>query len=256
MISGVGAVALLEADPDLADCLAAPEREAAMRQLIAPVLDLLPGPWSPDELGRQCADTAFGVLVVDGLLTRSITLSGRTTGEIVGVGDVLRPWDVEEGVPPVPFEIQWQILTPTRLAILDRRLIAAAARWPALLNEVAHRVVKRSRSLSLQLALGQVPRVDGRLLLLFWRLADRWGRVTPEGIVVPLKLTHETLAALVAARRPSVTSAIGRLAHKELLRRTEAGWVLDPSVADRMEEFLGGQDTRLSSSSTSGTSIA
>ena len=28
------------------------------------------------------------------------------------------------------------------------------------------------------------------LLFLFWHLADRWGRVTKEGIVIPLKLTR------------------------------------------------------------------
>jgi hypothetical protein len=252
----VGAVALLEADPDLADSLPPGEREAASRQLVAPALDLPVGLWDTSELGRQCGATAFGVLIIDGLMTRTVTLAGRTTGEIVGIGDVLRPWEVEEGVPPVPFEVQWHVLTVSRLAVLDRRLIAAAARWPSLLSEIAHRAVKRSRSLSLQLALGQVPRVDGRLLLLFWRLADRWGRVTPDGIVVPLRLTHETLAALVAARRPSVTSALGRLSHKELLRRTDVGWLLSPTVEDCLGEFLGAQDARLSSSSASGTSIA
>jgi CRP/FNR family cyclic AMP-dependent transcriptional regulator len=249
-------VALLEADPDLAEGLDPSDREAAVRQLITPSVDLAVGFWDPAELRRQSAETAFGVLVIDGLLTRSVTLAGRTTGELVGVGDVLRPWEVEEGIPPVPFDVHWHVLTPARLAVLDRRLITVSARWPAIMSEIAHRAVKGSRSLSLQLALGQVPRVDGRLLLLFWRLADRWGRVTPDGIVVPLRLTHETLAALVSARRPSVTSALGRLGHRRLLRRVDAGWLLDPSVEERMAEFLGGQDPRASSSRTSDTPIS
>lgn len=249
MMPAVGAVALLEADPDLADCIPPAEVDGARRQLVAAVLELSPGPWDPEVLARGAGDQVFGVLVVDGLLTRTVTLAGRTTGEIVGVGDILRPWEVEEGVPPVPFEVAWTVLTPTRMALLDRRMLAAAARWPSLAAEVASRVVKRSRSLSLSLALGQIPRVDARLLLLFWRLADRWGRMTPDGIAVPLRLTHETLAALVAARRPSVTSALGRLAHKELLVRTEHGWLMAPGVADRLGEFLGAQDSRLSSSS-------
>ena len=30
--------------------------------------------------------------------------------------------------------------------------------------------------------------------MLLWYLAERWGRVTPDGVIVPLRLTHETLA--------------------------------------------------------------
>ena len=58
------------------------------------------------------------------------------------------------------------------------------------------------------MAIAHYPRVDLRLLMLMWHLADRWGRVTPQGIRIPLRLTHELLADLVASRRPSVTSAL------------------------------------------------
>lgn len=49
-----------------------------------------------------------------------------------------------------------------------------------------------------------------RLYLLFWHLTDRFGKVEREGVLVPLTLKHETLARLVRARRPSVTTALGR----------------------------------------------
>jgi CRP/FNR family cyclic AMP-dependent transcriptional regulator len=249
MMVAVGAVALLEADPDLADCIPPSELDAARRQLVAATMELPAGIWDPSDLGRAAGDQVYSVLVLEGLLTRSVTLAGRTTGEIIGAGDVLRPWELEEGLPPVEFEVTWTVHAATRLAMLDRRTLAAAARWPGLAAELTARVVRRSRALSLSLALGQIPRVDGRLLLLFWRLADRWGRMTPDGIVVPLRLTHETLAALVAARRPSVTSALGRLASRGLLARTDAGWLMDPSAVDDLGEYLGAQDSRLSSSS-------
>jgi CRP/FNR family cyclic AMP-dependent transcriptional regulator len=239
----VGAVAILDADPDLADGLSEAEREEALRHLVAPGFEVPAGPWVPDDLGRQCAD-AFGLLVLHGVMSRTLTLAGRTTGELLGSGDVLRPWDGDEAMLPVACEVQWTMHTPTRLALLDRRFVSAAARWPQVLAALANRAVRRSRALSLQLALGQVPRVEGRLLLLFWRLAERWGRMTPEGIVVPLKLTHETLGALVAARRPSVTSALGRLADAGLLRRGEGGgWLLERGVEDRLGEFLVAQES-------------
>ena len=251
----MGAVAILDADPDLAEGLSETEREEATRHLVVPAVEIAPGPWSPDELGRQCAG-ALGVLVLDGVLSRMLTLAGRTTGELLGTGDVLRPWEDDDPMPRVDFAVQWSVLEPARLAVLDRRFVAGAVRWPSLIVEVSNRAVRRSRGLSLQLALGQIPRVDGRLLLLFWRLAERWGRMTPEGISVPLKLTHETLGALVAARRPSVTSALGRLAESGLLLRSDGGWLLDRSIDERLGEFLAAQETRFSSSNASSASIA
>jgi hypothetical protein len=240
----VGAVAVIEVDPDLAEGLPLAEREAASRRLMAPVFELAVGCWVPEErdenTGRQ---HALGVLVVEGLLTRAITLEGRTTGELLGSGDVLRPWDAEEPPPHVSLSVSWSVHVPTRLAVLDRRFLTAAARWPVVLEEIAERAVRRSRSLSLQLALGQVPRIEGRLLLLFWRLSQRWGRVTPEGVVIPLRLTHETLAALVSARRPSVTSALGRLAEGGLVERRDGGWLLCPAAEDHMAEYLASRES-------------
>ena len=71
------------------------------------------------------------------------------------------------------------------------------------------------------MAIAHHARVDKRLELLLWHLADRWGRVTPNGVALPLRLTHELLADLVAAQRPSVTLSLqhlerdGRLARRD-----------------------------------------
>jgi DNA-binding transcriptional ArsR family regulator len=236
-------VAVIDVDPELAEGLAPAEREIAARRLVAPAFDLPVGTWAPDERPDTGINaTALGLLIVDGLLTRAITLEGRTTGELLGTGDVVRPWDLEEAPPSVSLSVTWSVHAPTRLAVLDRRFMAAASRWPPVVEEIAQRAVRRSRALSLQLALGQVPRIEGRLLVLFWRLAERWGRVTPDGIVVPLRLTHETLASLVAARRPSVTSALGRLAESGLVERREGGWMLHRTAEEHLAEFLVARD--------------
>jgi hypothetical protein len=242
----VGAVAVIDVDPDLAEGLPPGERDAASRRLVAPCLDLAVGWWEPREIAGDVQPGprhALGVLVVEGLLTRAITLEGRTTGELLGTGDILRPWDVEEAPPHVSLTVSWAVHVPTRVAVLDRRFLATAARWPTVLEGIAERAVRRSRALSLQLALGQVPRIEGRLLLLFWRLSERWGRVTPDGILVPLRLTHETLAALVAARRPSVTSALGRLAEGGLVERRDGGWLVHRAAEEHMAEYLASRET-------------
>lgn len=242
----MGAVAVIDVDPDLAEGLPPAERAAAGRRLVAPAFDLPVGSWAPEERRETGgAHRALGVLVVDGLLTRALTLEGRTTGELLGTGDVLRPWDVEDAPPHVSLSVSWSIHAPTRMAVLDRRFLAAAARWPTVLEEIAQRAVRRSRALSLQLALGQVPRIEGRLLLLFWRLAERWGRVTPDGVLVPLRLTHETLAALVAARRPSVTSALGRLAEGGMVERRDGGWLLHRAAEEHLAEFLASREVNV-----------
>jgi hypothetical protein len=72
------------------------------------------------------------------------------------------------------------------------------------------------------LAIVHQARVDVRLHMLFWHLAARWGRVRADGVALPLRLTHSVLAELVAARRPTVTSALTDLARRGLVRPVAA----------------------------------
>jgi CRP-like cAMP-binding protein len=74
--------------------------------------------------------------------------------------------------------------------------------------------------------------VEARLLVQFWQLAERWGRVDRDGIAVTLPLTHELLAKLVGAARPSVTTALGRLAEGGLLLRSGNVWRLSSDSRD------------------------
>ena len=91
------------------------------------------------------------------------------------------------------------------------------------------RAVRRSHWLALQLAIADLRRVEDRLVLFFWHFADRWGRVGPDGVTVPLPVTHEVLAQLVCAQRPTVTSALKRLSDDgTLTRRRDRTWLLSP----------------------------
>jgi CRP/FNR family cyclic AMP-dependent transcriptional regulator len=180
----------------------------------------------------------FGLLVLDGLLSRSVTLSGRTALELLGPGDVLRPWDDSRGGAPVPIDGAWRVLAETRVAVLDRSFVARVAAWPEVTETVCARLVDRSRWLALLLLLARLPHVEARLLVLFWHLADRWGEVRRDGTIgVPLRLTHETLGALVTAERPTVTVALKRLAEHGALVRERDEWVLhvSPPTAAELE---------------------
>ena len=112
-------------------------------------------------------------------------LRGRTTTELLGAGDVLRPWEDDVQSDPLPFTVVWHVHERTRVALLDARFAMATARWPALAGAISRRHVRRARALSFQLAIAQLPRVDDRLLVLLWAMAERWGRVAPQGVRLP-----------------------------------------------------------------------
>ena len=219
-------IQLLDADRELASRLPASQVEAARRAIVTPVLELPSGPWYPPTAGPP-DPVELGFVVLEGLLIRDIELVTRRAGELLGRGDVLRPSEHDGEDAPLPFSVEWTVVEPARVAVLDREASRALVHWPELVSGLLGRAIRRAHWLSLRHVIGQLIRVDARLLALFWHMADRWGHVEPEGVVVPLRLTHETLARLVGAQRPSVTLALGELAERELVvRRPDRTWRL------------------------------
>ncbi|MCP9491854.1 MAG: helix-turn-helix domain-containing protein [Solirubrobacteraceae bacterium MAG38_C4-C5] len=103
----------------------------------------------------------------------------------------------------------------------------ATAPWPELAASLVSRAVDRSRATAFSLALTNVQYLDERLLGLLWALADRWGRVSSAGVLLPLPLSHDVLGRLISARRPSVSRTVADLTERGLLRRTpERHWLL------------------------------
>lgn len=219
-------VSIVQADADLADLLAADQLERARREARAAAVRLAPGAW---DAGAAVAPERHhrGFLITDGLLSRDVQVIGRQCVELLGHGDVMRPWSWDGEGSHVHAEIGWTVLEPTCLAVLDQRLVARIAPWPQLGVELFNRGTRRAHALAVSLAISFHQRVDDRLLLTLWHLAERWGRVHREGIVVPLPLSHQRLADLVGAHRPAVTTALGKLTHAGSLSRREDGdWVL------------------------------
>jgi CRP/FNR family transcriptional regulator, cyclic AMP receptor protein len=236
---------LLDVEPELGDGLNPQERAAAARVLAVSSYVLERGPWDPhEELGD--IHPVVGILVVDGMLTRDLSFAGRTTTELLGGGDILRPWDDDVAFESLPFSASWHVHTPARVAILDTRVAIAAGRWPSIATALHARHVRRARSLAFQRAIAQLPRVDDRMLVLLWALAERWGRVSAEGVRVPVGLPHRTLATLVGARRPSVTTALTGLAREGLVERTDEGWLLHGDANDVLSRRLQGADQAMS----------
>jgi CRP-like cAMP-binding protein len=215
---------VLELDPDLAPGLDPEARDQATEASDAEVIRLEPGVWEPD---TEAEPGHMGLLVVHGLFSRTLQLANRQSVELLSQGDVLRPWILLGPTSSVGADATWSVLEPATVAVLDPDFARRVSPWPEIAGALMDRLVLRSRSLAFSLAISHVRRVDDRLILLFWHLADRRGRVTADGIVIPLKLSHTAIARLVGAQRPTVSSALGQLRDRGVLERTSNdGWLL------------------------------
>ena len=214
---------LLRDEPDLAARLPRAALARARRACVAGVTRVARGEWEP----RAAPDPGgFGLLVRSGHLVRRVGQGGRTGAELVGPGDLLRPWHGAGLSPSDRLEPRWQAITPAELVVLDQSFARRAAPFPALAEQLVERAMLRSRHLAIVMAIVHQPRVDRRLHRLFWAYADRWGRVDAEGTSVELPLTHALLAELVAARRPTVSSALAQLERGGEVARSGDLWRL------------------------------
>jgi CRP-like cAMP-binding protein len=217
-------VLVLREDPGLAEGIAPRDLPAASRASAAGVRWLPRGGWRPPmELGNQRGQ--FGLLVLDGLLLRRVRVRGAPCAELLGPGDLLRPWSTEvEALSSIPVRASFWVLADARMAVLDRSFTERIARWPEITDALVERITSRTRRLAYNLATQRSKRVDERLWLALWQIADRWGTVGPRGVELHLPgLSHRVLGSLIAARRPSVTTAIGGLEQRGLLERADDG---------------------------------
>jgi CRP/FNR family transcriptional regulator, cyclic AMP receptor protein len=225
---------LLIEDPDLGEFLSEERRQAAIRACVAREVDVPSGPWSV-EISPSMERFGIGLLVLDGLLLRRVSVAGRIGAELLGPGDLVRPWQREDVGTTMPRAGGWRVVSQCRLAVLDAEFAIRIASFPEITAALFGRAVRRSRHIAVNMAIVHHPRVWVRLHMLFWELADRWGRVGPDGIHVPVRLTHAMLADLVAARRPSVTKALGELAANGLVRWTGSDWLLTGDPPDELD---------------------
>lgn len=222
---------VLDEDPELAELVPRLQLQTARQASLASVVDVPSGRWEASVEGDPARE-GYGLLVLDGVLVRRVGYGGRFGAELLGDGDLLRPWDFE-GDDTIGFETTWRVLAGTRLAVLDVHWTERMARYTQVGPALAGRALARSRRLAAMMAIAQQPRLDERLWMLFWELADRHGRVHADGVHVDLPLTHEVLSHLVAARRPSVSGALTKLSAQGRLRRDRGAWVLsgDPPAS-------------------------
>jgi len=218
-------ICVLDADPDLAAELE-PERAARARVLSAAEVIAIPkGRWDEERTAER-ARGGFGLLVLDGVLIREAGIEGRSGAELLATADLLRPWERDGGRAVGACETAWQVLEPARVAVLDLAWAERMSPFPEVAARLMGRVMGRARRLATLMAITHQPRLDDRLVLLLWELADRHGKVGPDGVRLTLPLTHELLSHLAAARRPSISASLTRLASRGVVRRDGRAWII------------------------------
>jgi hypothetical protein len=157
----------------------------------------------------------------------SLQIAEHSGVQLLGPGDLLVTGS--ELWPPWLGNIELRLAAPAEIGLLGNDLLAAVYRWPRLIQGLYRSAGYQLQRLTAQLVICQLPRVEDRVMAMLWLLAESWGHVTPSGVRVPVALTHETLGALVGARRPTVTLALRKLTDEGALVPQESGWLLlDP----------------------------
>jgi CRP-like cAMP-binding protein len=217
---------LLDADAELGRLLQAQRLIDARRDLLCRLHTLERGPWDAERL-RSAGPEHVGLLLLEGVLAREIALEDNVSAELLGPGDIVRPWQAQPPSQLMRAEVRWTVVEEARFAILDRHFAVQLARYPEVNAMLIDRLTERAQRLAMMQAISQLNGVERRLLALFWHLSERWGRVVRDGVAVPVPLPHRVIAQLVGARRPTVSTALGTLAERgELLRRADGGWLL------------------------------
>ena len=57
-------------------------------------------------------------------------MADHVSAELLGPGDLLRPWQTPSNSSLLPVDVLWSVLSPSAFAVLDRRFAAELARWP------------------------------------------------------------------------------------------------------------------------------
>jgi CRP/FNR family cyclic AMP-dependent transcriptional regulator len=220
-----GAVRVLVEDRDLAGFVDVDRRPMAERACLATAMVLQRGQWNAGNYAED-ASSGFGLLILGGLISGCVGRRGGYGAELLGPGDLFRPLQRAGVRASAPFDSRWTVIHPARVALLGGRFVQRAAPFPEVATALVGRTLLRTRRLAVNMAIVHHPRVDTRVHMLFWHLAARWGRVTPEGTILPLPITHALLAELIASRRPTVTKALAQLTHQGLVAHRSGGWLL------------------------------
>jgi CRP/FNR family transcriptional regulator, cyclic AMP receptor protein len=162
---------------------------------------------------------AFDFVLVEGTVLKETTLASSSALELLGPGDFLAP--PLSATRRLEFRAvsRYLALGDVSIATLGVRFTHVAVRWPHLSDFLHGQIAEQAHRASMHLAMLHPPRAEDRVLALFADVGERFGRVTPDGILIDLPLNHELIGRLTASRRPTATLALQHLNDQGLLTR-------------------------------------
>jgi CRP/FNR family cyclic AMP-dependent transcriptional regulator len=194
------------------------------RRLVARVVHVSRGPFVAESIIDDPA-RSIGLLVLRGLVAVGLDAGRAQVSWLIGPDDLVRPWDMPE--VSLTRGASWLALTNLRVALLDYDFSRRAGGIPPVARTLVAKASQTSHWLLAKSLVVSAPVVEERLLLLFALLAERWGKVRPEGVRLELPLTHDLLARMSGARRPSVSTALRSLGDAGLVESLHRGcWLL------------------------------
>ena len=244
-----GRIALLDVDPDLVGRKDGSELAAMRDRLTAPVYRLPVGALPEPPMTKR--QSHLGFLALKGLLLYEVSACGRATAELLGAGDLVRPWGGEPS-QTLATDVKWTVLEPVLLADLGTVASSRFVDSSDVFETLVRRCAERAEAVAIQRSITAHVRVDVRVLAYLWHLADRFGVVQPGAVKLDVPLTHAVLARLIGARRPTVTTALQRLIQLGYLQREGRAFVLlgDASAVGELESRSPARDFALPSPSS------
>lgn len=134
---------ILRLDPDLAAGIPRARRALATRACRARVVDIPKGAWTGEVEGAD--GSGLGLLVLSGVLCRRVVQGECSGAELLGPGDLLRPWDRGGEWSSLPTEASWTVIEDARLAVLDAEFARCAGPFPQIASQLMSRMLVRSR---------------------------------------------------------------------------------------------------------------
>lgn len=162
------------------------------------------------ESGAACCVVRSGRVALD--FDEADAVRHRTV-TLLEEGDVVLP--ATESWTSVGPRVRGRALEPSVVLLVDRSRFEAWLTEPRIAANLVRVLAAQVADRELAVAIALEPRVERRLLLKLRQLAERFGRVTPQGIRLDLRLTHQQLAEMVGAVRESVTIALGKLVQND-----------------------------------------